>query len=165
LRPGETVGLKREYLHADHLDVEGAMLREGGEAGTWSTRLKTDHLHHFAHRRIPLVPELSAALSALVARHPGQEFVFIDDEGRTKGRPITEGMTEDIARDLSLDLGVRYVTPVGYRHTFASVCRHRGMPYEALAKLMGHANTTEIIRTYGHPVTDMAAPDLARFVA
>jgi integrase len=61
-------------------------------------------------------------------------------------------------------LQVPRVSPNGYRHTFASVCRHHGMPYEQLAKLMGHRDATMIITTYGHPIVNTAPVDLDRYL-
>ena len=172
LRPGEAMGLKREYLDlgAGTLRVEGAIVRDlrrpllpdeeshafAGGTMVWSPRLKTDHLHRKAHRTIPLAADLQAALAALPAFG---SFVFAEPEGLFSSR-----VGEDHAHRVAQDVLVPYVTPNGYRHTFASVCRAHHMPYETLAALMGHKDATQIIRVYGHPLKTVSPVDLDRYL-
>jgi integrase len=77
---------------------------------------------------------------------------------------VTKSMLDTGAKHIAREAGVRFVNPNGYRHTFASICRHRGMPYEVLAKLMGHKNVRMIVLHYGHPVVDPAALDLSLYL-
>jgi integrase len=163
LRPGEAMGLQWRYvdLAAGTLRVEGTIKRgRTANRGTYSTVLKTDHRHAYAHRTVPLATDLRLALPAL-QRHATGDFVCPGPHGDGW---LSFDAVRVYARDLALALRVGHVTPNGYRHTFASVARHNGMPYEVLAKLMGHATTAEIIHTYGHPVADVTTPDIERYL-
>jgi integrase len=161
LRPGEALGLKW-----DHVDIPGAVLRVEGQIqrprigvpATYSTDLKTDRHGDHAHREVPIAGDLKLVLAEL-QRTADSEFVFSE-----WGSHVPINALQDTARAIAADAGVRYVNPNGYRHTFASVCRHHGMPYEQLAKIMGHADASMIIQTYGHPLVAPTAVDLDRYV-
>lgn len=161
LRPGEALGLKWEYVDLGRrvLRVEGRIERRNQPE--WSPVLKTDHLHRFAHRSVPIPADLALVLAE---RPRDDELVFIEDTGRAKGRLVRFDAMQDHARATASNLRVQYVNPNGYRHSFASMCRHNHMPYEVLAKLMGHKDTREIIATYGHPMVDAASVDLDRYL-
>lgn len=160
LRPGEALGLKREFV-----DGEARLLRVEGQIiephPLWTTVLKTDHLHRRAHRTIPMVADLTLLLDAL----PDEgELYFIEDVGPNRGQSITFGMMNDHARKICDVLRLPYVPPNGYRHTYASANLHHGMQPEQLAVLLGHLNTTEIMRTYGHLMKGMTPPDADRYL-
>lgn len=168
LRPGEALGLKWYYVDLGRLvlRVEGQI----GDGDEYTTVLKTDHMedHDHAHRDVPIHEDLAVALDKLPRVN---EFLFIEDTGRAAGRRITHGPLDDHAKEICLITGARahedktkHVNPNGFRHTFASVCRHNHMPYEILAKLMGHKNTKQIIETYGHPLTDSVSVDINRYL-
>lgn len=165
LRPGEARGLKWEFVDVDarYVHVEGTIERYGPNGDVYTTVLKTDHVHPFAHRKVPIPADLALVLAEM-QRDASNEFVFIEDGGKARGRLMTFNAVALHAKNLALDLRVPYVNPNGYRHTFASVCRHYGMPYEQLAKLMGHQDATQIIRTYGHPIKDVVPVDLDRYL-
>lgn len=168
LRPGEARGLKWEYVDTGRrlIKVEGQMKRaKKGDVGErYTTRLKTDHRHGFAHREVPIPTDLTLVL-AEKQRMATSEFVFVDDEfkGRSQGL-VRQDAVGSHAKALALRTGVGYVNPYGYRHTFASVCRYHQMPYELLAQLMGHQDTKEIIETYGHPITNTTPSDMDRYL-
>lgn len=161
LRPGEAVGLKWEFVDLDArvLQVEGQV--ERFDEPSWTPILKTDHLHEFAHREVPIPADLALVLGAMERL---DDLVFIETAGKAKGRLVSFMTVGDHARAIALAAKVKYVNPNGYRHTFASVCRARAMPYEVLARLMGHQDAREIIATYGHPVTENRDVDLDRYL-
>lgn len=162
LRPGEALGLKWQFVSLEerHLRVEGQLERHDG--GRWTKVLKTDHLHRFAHRTVPIPEELASVLAGL--DHRASEFVFIEDRARSRGRLLSYSAAYRHAMIVANRVHVDFLHPNGYRHTFASVCRHNGMPYEQLAKLMGHKDATQIIKTYGHPIVNTSPVDLGRYL-
>lgn len=181
LRVGEVLGLRWRHIDLERrvLRVEGQMVRAGSRRGGWTTILKTDHLHKFAHRSVP-IPGLAITvlewLKATQADNEGvvvdnrgreisvNEFVFVERYGDCLGEVIPGATVNRHAPKLAAEVGVKNLCPKGYRHTFASVCIHHQMVYELLAKLMGHQNTKQIIDTYGHPMVDPATIDLDRYL-
>jgi integrase len=164
LRPGEAMGLRWEYVDLDArvLRVEGTIGRVGTDKDRYTRVLKTDRPNNrCAHRQVPIPGDLKLVLDQLPRI---DEFVFIEDIARTRGQRIGFRAVEHHAHEISMRLQVPRVSPNGYRHTFASVCRHHGMPYEQLAKLMGHRDATMIITTYGHPIVNTAPVDLDRYL-
>lgn len=189
-RPAEALAVQWEYLEDPEAEADGDEIPVGDELHIdWTIKrvkedklaegeflvkspttgsevlcspiLKTDHLHDRAHRAVPLAPDLKMALSRLPRT---SRFAFIDDEGRGAGGLIGFDAIKTHSYRLATDLRVPMVKPNGYRHTFASVCRHHHMQYERLAELMGHVNTRQIIETYGHPLTDMSVTEMDRFL-
>ncbi len=160
LRPGEALGLKREYV-----DTKKRLLRVEGQIiephPLWTTKLKTDHRHRKAHRKIPLTADLALLLDALPE---AGELYFIEDTGPNRGRPITFSVMNDHARRICDTLRLPYVPPNGYRHTYASVNLHNGMQPERLATLMGHLDTTQIMKTYGHEMKGMTPGEADQFL-
>jgi integrase len=172
LRPGEALGLKREFV-----DGEARLLRVEGQIiephPLWTPVLKTDHLHDRAHRTVPMASDLALLLDDLPDRG---EFYFVDDMelGPPRRAPgwtpkpssglITFSVMSDHAERICDRLRLPYVPPNGYRHTYASANLHHGMQPEQLAVLMGHLNTTEIMRTYGHLMKGMTPPDADRYL-
>lgn len=181
LRVGEALGLRWKYVDLERgvLRVEGQMVRAGSRRGGWTTVLKTDHAHNFAHRAVP-IPGLALTvlewLKATRVESPGvvqdnrgrdisvDEFVFVERSGDCSGGVVPASAINRHTLRLAAEVGVKALCPKGYRHTFASVCIHNGMVYELLAKLMGHQDTTQIIQTYGHPMIDPATIDLERYL-
>jgi integrase len=160
LRPGEANGLRWDSvdLDAGTLAVESAMRATRTGKRVPSGTLKTDRHGDAAHRVVPLMADTVEALR--------KELVEAEAEGRTEHpfAHITKSQLDTAARRIARAAGVGYVNPNGYRHTFASICRHRGMPYEVLAKLMGHKSVRMVIAHYGHPVVDPAALDMSLYL-
>lgn len=164
LRPSEALGLRWEYVDLQRrlLRVEGHIerhYRNGPER--YTPILKTDHRHDHAHRAVPIPHDLAVTLGRMARV---DDFVFIEDDGRAKGRRMRSDALHRHSLVVASSARVRHINPNGYRHTFASVCRHHGMPYETLAKLMGHKDATMIIQTYGHPIKDATPLDLDRYL-
>lgn len=164
LRPAEAAGLRWEHVDLPRrvMHVEGAIQRQAAgavNAYAYTTTLKTDHHGgDQAHREIPIPTDLRLVLTDLQSRADG-DYVFSEF-----GTFLCHQAVRDTAHHIATDAGVRYVNPNGYRHTFASICRHNGMPYEQLAKLMGHKDASMIIETYGHPIVAVAPIDLDRYL-
>jgi integrase len=158
LRPGEANGLRWDAIDWDAgtLAVESAMRSSSTGKRAPSSTLKTDRHGDAAHRVVPLMPELVEALRAEMVRQ-GERSEHPFDQ-------VTHSTLDTSAHRIAREAGVGYVNPNGYRHTFASICRHRGMPYEVLARLMGHKSVRMIISTYGHPVVDPAALDMRMYL-
>jgi integrase len=166
LRPSEAEGLKWEYvdLDADVIAVEGC-IKDTDDGRAWSPVLKTDPHHPKGHRRVPIAHDLKVVLRRLeLQAAPGAEFVFVERDGKRRGRRVNSDSITKHAKEIALETGTRWIHPNGYRHTFASVCLHGGMRPEDLAVLMGHADTTEITKTYGHALGQITATDMAAFM-
>lgn len=159
LRPGEANGLAWSAIdwRAGTLTVDSAMQVDRQGRRVVSATLKTDRHGDAAHRTVPLMAETLAALRVEQARQG-------EAGGAHPFAAITKSQLDTGARRIAREAGVRHVNPNGYRHTFASICRHRGMPYEVLAKLMGHKSVRMVIAHYGHPVVDPAALDMSLYL-
>lgn len=164
LRPGEANGLRWDAVDLDAgvLRVESAMRASSTGRRAPSETLKTDRHGDAAHRVVPMMPELVEALRGELVRQG-------EAGGPHPFASITKSALDTGAKRIARATGVVGVTgepvhPNGYRHTFASICRHRGMPYEVLAKLMGHKSVRMIIAHYGHPVVDPAALDMSLYL-
>jgi integrase len=182
LRPGEALGLRWEHVDLENrtLRVEGTIERYGTTRGAYSTRLKTDHRHECAHRILPLPADLTLALqrlrlAALPTEHYVEQiagpplradgFVFVEGvDARSRGQLTTDDAVWRHALKVAAAARLEHINPNGYRHSFASMCRHNGMPYEELAKLMGHKTTQMIIQTYGHSIKATSPSDIDRFL-
>lgn len=162
LRPSEAWGLRWDAIDftTDTLNVETTMRlgRDGRYA--LSTTLKTDRRNNrCAHRPIQMAPELRAALW----RERSEQFANGITDRCFGG--VTKSAIRSACRRVTRTVGVKELHPNGYRHTFASICRNRHMPYEQLAKLMGHKNTRMLILVYSHPVEAPGAVDMAHYLA
>jgi integrase len=162
LRPGEALGLRWEYVDLGKraLRVEGQIKRRHN---LYTHVLKTDHRHDLAHRTVPIPADLALVLGGLERLDLG-EFVFVRTSGRAKGLRMDHDAVTDHVKLIAGRARVPWVNPTGYRHTFASVCLHNGMLPVDLAPLMGHQDTTEINRTYGHAIKNTTPPDMDRFL-
>jgi integrase len=161
LRPGEAAGLRWEHVDLVRgiVHVEGTIQRqENCKSGAYTTVLKTDRHGVQAHREIPMTPDLRLVLTEL-QRTADCEYVF--SEG---GTFLSFNVLALTAQQIARDVGVKNVHPNGYRHSFASMCRHGGMPYELLAKLMGHKDASMIIQTYGHPIVATETIDMTQYL-
>ena len=182
LRPGEALGLRWEYVDLDKavLRVEGTIQRHGEHRHHYSQVLKTDHRHRQAHRAIPMPQALVGVLRELQGNAepttatvpqvdgpplPAEGFVFVEDRGRMKGHLSTDDAQLRYALMIAAEVGVRRVPPNGYRHTFASVLRHLRVPYEEIARLMGHLNASMIVETYGHSLETLTPANVDRLLA
>ena len=132
----------------------GDVLR--GEAGAWSfgVRASTDKTR--TARRIPLPPDVGAALGALT-------------KGRSKDALIWPGLPVSFSGSLKTDLrdaNIPFVLPEGrvdfhaFRHSFASHFIARGVSPLVVARAAGWANLTQLQRRYGH--LDAAMGDLMK---
>lgn len=161
LRPSEAWGLRWDAIDftTDTLNVETTMRLAGDGRYALSTTLKTDRRGRAAHRPIKMAPELRTALW----RERSEQFANGITDRCFGG--VTKSAIRSACRRVSRIVGVKELHPNGYRHTFASICRNRHMPYEQLAKLMGHKNTRMLIMVYGHPVDMPDAVDMAHYLA
>jgi integrase len=96
----------------------------------------------------PAVVELSGRLAA---RHPtGPLF------RRASEKPFPPAYyLARLLRDLCRRLGVRKVTPYGYRHSWATDALAKGVPDAHVAELLGHSGTAMLHKHYSH-LTDRA---------
>jgi integrase len=158
LRPGEALGLKWQYVDLVKRQLRADAVIE--RHGLWTHTMKTDRHHPHAHRTIPIPADLALALRDIrpVDVDPNS-FVFSE-----RGKHLGVNVGVNHALRIAAECRVKPISPNGYRHTFASICRHNGMPYEQLAKLMGHKDTQQIIHTYGHPMAPTTPVDLDRFL-
>lgn len=167
LRPGECLALCWDAVDLDAgvLRVERTLRRDrANRTHVVTATLKTDHHGKgTAHRTVPLHPRLVEVLRRERVEQLARGrsvYVFANADGSH----FLPHVLQDGATRLARDAGVGYVNPNGYRHTFASMCRHHGMRYEVLAMLMGHRDASMIVKTYGHPLVPADTIDMRLYV-
>lgn len=113
------------------------------------------------YRVVPMAPELVAVLRRQAEAQMAEgrsEYVFA-----AEGTYLTHEAVTAAAAAFARQTGLGYINPHGFRHTFASIALHRGIGYEVLAKLMGHGDVSQLIKTYGHVVVAPETIDMSRF--
>ncbi len=107
-----------------------------------------------ADRTIPVNPSLRNVLDRLKARRSGvtDRLVVTAEPGKALKRACVR-------------LGLPKMRNHDLRHFFASACIASGVDVITTARWMGHADTTQILKTYGHLLKDRsyAAAQLVNF--
>lgn len=106
-------------------------------------------------RRVPLSPEMSRRLWTRLATMPDDALLFPGDTGGTLGRSYLYRVA--IAAGERAGIG----WPVGlhvFRHSCASIMFRRGVPKEAIRKMLGHHSWDFTAATYVH-LDDDDLPD------
>ncbi len=151
-RPGELAGLRWENVDVDtntiHINESMHWTPDGPEFGPPKTAR--------ARRPIQLDPADIAALS----EHRRQQAVERDQHGNwppqwaglvfptANGRPVDDHSLRRDVRALGRRIGVDDLTPYGLRGTASSIGSDVGIPAEDLADLLGHVDTTMVMRHY-----------------
>lgn len=160
-RPGEVLGLRWDAVD---LDAGVLHIRSGLQVDeTGRKRTVVDELKTAASRRpLEMTSDLVAALRAertaqlerLLSSSPGADYcslVFATD----RNRPLNPSNVRRAARVACGAVGIAYVTPNQYRHTFASVALDLGLSMPAVARAMGHTDTRMVASTYGHSMDEV----------
>lgn len=157
-------GLRSQEVRAlrwEHIDWRKATLRIA-EAVKATSEVVGVPKSKSGYRVVPMAPELTAVLRRQAERQMAEgRSGYVFPRG---GTFLTHDDITAAATAFARQAGLDYVNPHGFRHTFASIALHRGMGYEVLAKLMGHADVSQLIKTYGHVVVDTETLDMSRFV-
>lgn len=156
LRKGEIAALRWNDIPDDCLSLR---VDESDYLGH-VTAPKTDNARRTVHVATPLGALLREWRDAHPDRQP-DDFLFV---GRT-GKPLdlSSAMTTDTYRNAFAAAGL---TPCGwhmFRHSHATWARNVGVPAEALAKHLGHADVTTVLSLYSHRTHE--APDAAAVAA
>lgn len=161
LRQGEVFGL--EVKHIDFLRKKIKVEQQLQPAK--GTRVEICKLkNRFSYRPVPVGQVVIDSLARHLAAYPPQEVEVVDTTGR---RPVAR-MAKLIFTDskgrglLRSDFNSRIWNPArqaagvpdagqhDLRHFFASLLIRAGLSATAVAKLLGHANAAETLRTYAH---------------
>jgi len=139
MRPSEQICLLWEDVSADYIHIrQGSVHRVVDEPKT-----------HGSIRDIPMVLEVKESIAALklLTRLKPHGHVF---EHPNTGRPFTTSkVVYNIWQPIIKRSGVRYREPKQTRHTFASMLLSAGRPPIQVSSLMGHSDTTMVLRVYG----------------
>lgn len=152
MRPGELTGLRWEHvdLETDVVHITESM--HWNPTGPEFGPPKTGR----SRRPIQLAPADTAAL----AEHRRQQAVERDFHGNwpsewaglvfttANGRPIDPHNLRRDVKALGKRIGIENLTPYGLRGTATSIAAEAGVPVEELADLLGHTDTTMVMRHY-----------------
>jgi integrase len=84
----------------------------------------------------------------LIFRSPKGLAINDNNFTRRQWKPVLEG------------LGIEYRKPYTTRHTMASIAIEQGIPLTGVAYLLGHKDTTMVMRTYGHMINRPSLPEI-----
>ena len=151
-RPGELAGLRWEHVefdtHTVHIVESLHWAPDGPEFGPPKT----------ARARRPV--QLDPADMAALAEHRHKQAVERDHHGNwppqwaglvfptANGRPVDDHTLRRDVRALGRRIGVDNLTPYGLRGTATSIAAEGGVSVEDLADLLGHVDTTMVMRHY-----------------
>lgn len=166
LRIGEV-----QHLRPEDVDLELGLLYVQPKPAPWRKggvwKPKTKH----SVREVPVEPQLATALRAHLGAAAGPLWLFpaADRADRPVSRTYLTGAATRLVRDAGLALteaeraaGREPVTFHTLRHTFASWLVMEGENLFTVARLLGHADTTEVEGTYGHLSPEHRAQAIAR---
>lgn len=151
-RMGEIVGLKAKHFDlakgtveiSESLSCKSAYDSKRIQKGT-----KTGSV-----RVLNLPKDFSEMISLKLEGKKRDEYVFLGPEGK----PVNQkNFTTRIWPVVLNGLGLEYRVPYAGRHTMASMAIEQGIPLTGIAYLMGHSDTTMVMKQYGHMINK---PDL-----
>lgn len=155
VRMGEAVGLKAKHFNLANGTVEiseslskvdcltSARVQKGTKTG--STRV------------LPLPQFLVEIFTRICDGKKPEDHVFLGP----LGKPIDQGnFTQRIWKPALQQLGITYRVPYAARHTMISMAIEQGIPLTGIAYLAGHADTTMVMRQYGHMINKPNLPTI-----
>jgi integrase len=159
-RPGEVLGLRWDAVD---LEARVLLVRSGLQVDeTGRKRAVVDELKTEASRRpLEMTADVVASLRAERAEQAARRLCAeeYDDVSlvfaSVRGRPLNPSNVRRAARAACEAVGIAYVTPNQYRHTFASVALDLGLSMPAVARAMGHTDTRMVAATYGHSMDEV----------
>ncbi len=148
VRIGEALGMRHEDWSAAEREI--AVVPRVNDNGA---RTKSR-----SSRRIPVSAQLVRLWSDYLHREYGDldsDYVFVNLWAEPLGHPLTYAAVYDLVRRMRRCTGIDF-DPHWFRHTYATRLLRNGTPIEVVAKLLGHANITTTIDTYGHLTSEDA---------
>jgi integrase len=107
---------------------------------------------------VRVLPLPDSLIKRLIKRLEGKEknaYVFTGH----KGQPIdTSNFRVRVWQPVLEGLGIEYRVPYAARHTMASRAIEQGIPITGVAYLMGHSDTTMVMKQYGHMINKPELP-------
>lgn len=154
-RMGEIVGLKAKHFNLANKTVEIAESLSP-KSNYESTRVqkptKTGSV-----RVLPLPKFLVEIFTRILDGKKPDAYIFVGPEGEPiNQRNFTQRIWKGILGKLELD----YRVPYAGRHTMASMAIEQGIPLTGIAYLMGHSDTTMVMKQYGHMINKPNLPTI-----
>jgi len=154
-RMGEIVGLKAKHFNLVNGTVEIAESLSPKSAYD-STRIQKS-TKTGSVRVLPLPKFLLEHFSEVLAEKKKEEYVFTGPNGK----PINQkNFTSRIWPVVIAGLRMEYRVPYAGRHTMASMAIEQGIPLTGIAYLMGHSDTTMVMKQYGHMINKPQLPTI-----
>ena len=119
-------------------------------------------------RMVPILPGLASRIDRYARRtrkESASDLLFLGNRRSWRSgeyEPLTESGTEQMIRDLGLDVLGRRVYPHLFRHSFVTEQARRGMQPGLVAKIVGHKSLAMIDEVYQHLTVSDAHEALMR---
>ncbi|AFY69167.1 integrase family protein [Thalassoporum mexicanum PCC 7367] len=157
-RPAEAIGLQRKHIDLERNEIVICSVLARGDNGETSSNkrvrkeTKTGNIRYLTMtERLRQIMESRCAdlqPDCLVFRSPKGLAINDNNFTRRQWKPVLEG------------LGIEYRKPYTTRHTMASIAIEQGIPLTGVAYLLGHKDTTMVMRTYGHMINRPSLPEI-----
>lgn len=157
VRTSEAIGLRW-----GHVDFDGGVItiRESLSrdwAGNGYRRVKKE-TKTGSDRQLKMTEELSELLYLLKPNNPNRDALIFTT---VKGKTIDDGnFRERYWVKVLTKVGVNYRNIYTTRHTTASHAIEQGTPITGVAYLLGHTDTTMVIKNYGHMINRPSLPTI-----
>lgn len=154
-RAGELVGLKRK--HFDLVNKMVTIEESLSPVSNYESTRVQKSTKTGSVRVLPL-PDFLVEISTRIChgRTPN-EYVLVG----SKGKPINQrNFSQRIWKPILESLGMPYRVPYAGRHTVASMAIEQGIPLTGIAYLMGHSDTTMVMKQYGHMINKPNLPTI-----
>lgn len=141
LRIGEALGMRHEDIDTRRrvVTVRHRLNVNRARAKTWS-------------REVPADAELFRLYSDYLHEEYGAldcDYVFVNLWGQPVGQPMSYASVDRLVRRLRARTGVTFTVHL-FRHSYATGLLRRGVAVEVVQQLLGHADISTTIDTYGH---------------
>ncbi|MEV0442911.1 tyrosine-type recombinase/integrase [Streptomyces spectabilis] len=142
VRIGEALGLRHEDIAPAERELSVVPRLNDNGARTKSRQM----------RQIPVSAELVRLYADYLHGEYGDldsDYVFVNLWGRPHGRPLTYAAVYDLVRRIRRTTRMDF-DPHWFRHGAATRMLRDGVPIELVSKVLGHADISTTIDTYGH---------------
>jgi site-specific recombinase XerD len=113
---------------------------------------------HSSNRLIPIGEDLFKLLQITKTKKTGKEFVFQSP----KGSKLRERSLLGKCKVIAATAGIQSVATLHkFRHTYATLLIHRGVPIQNIKELLGHASIVQT-EIYAHNKADHLHPDVSK---